>query len=75
MNEIREDAPRLRLVGAFPPRKHTTVGFTPEVAVGLSAGRGIEIPAVVSLTEPARADYINKPRTDGHRPTRTDGCP
>jgi hypothetical protein len=28
-NEIREAAPRLRLVGAFPPRKHTTVAFTP----------------------------------------------
>ncbi len=28
-NEIREAAPRLRLVGAFPPRKHTTVSFTP----------------------------------------------
>jgi hypothetical protein len=27
-NEIREAAPRLRLVGAFPPRKHTTVAFT-----------------------------------------------
>jgi hypothetical protein len=26
--EIREAAPRLRLVGAFPPRKHTTVTFT-----------------------------------------------
>jgi hypothetical protein len=28
-SEIREAAPRLRLVGAFPPRKHTTVAFTP----------------------------------------------
>jgi hypothetical protein len=27
--KIREAAPRLRLVGAFPPRKHTTVAFTP----------------------------------------------
>jgi hypothetical protein len=28
-NENREAAPRLRLVGAFPTRKHTTVAFTP----------------------------------------------
>jgi hypothetical protein len=28
-NEIREAAPRLRLVGAFPPRKRTPVAFTP----------------------------------------------
>ena len=27
--EIREAAPRLRLVGAFPTRMHTTVAFTP----------------------------------------------
>jgi hypothetical protein len=27
--QIREAAPRLCLVGAFPPRKHTTVAFTP----------------------------------------------
>jgi hypothetical protein len=26
-------------------------------------------------TEPARADYINKPGTDGDRPTQTDGDP
>ena len=44
-NENREAAPRLRLVGAFPPRKHTTVValFHREDYL-----QGSEIPAVIS---------------------------
>jgi hypothetical protein len=40
-NEIREAAPRLRLVGAFPPQKHTIVAFTPweRLSAGVSLSR------------------------------------
>jgi hypothetical protein len=39
--QVREAAPRLRLVGAFPPRKHTTVAFTPyeRSSAGISPSR------------------------------------
>jgi hypothetical protein len=36
----------------------------------------VRVPVVISPSPgPARADHINKPGTDGNRPTRTDGDP
>jgi hypothetical protein len=42
-NEIREASPRLRLVGAFPPRKHTIMGSLGNIICR-------------DFSEPARAD-------------------
>jgi hypothetical protein len=49
-NEIREAAPRLRLVSAFPPRKHTTV--LGSVLYSRAIGKII----CRDFSEPARAD-------------------